>query len=112
MSEVKKCPKCGGEMERGYLITDGTQIRWAHEPHKLIMRGEVLMDVIPVITMNFKAHRCSDCKLILFNYEHLAPQPPSETPKTFLKKCTRCGKNIPLASEECPYCGAKQKKHV
>jgi len=29
-------------------------------------------------------------------------------PKTFLKKCVRCGKEIPLASEECPYCEAKQ----
>jgi len=30
------------------------------------------------------------------------------TPKKFLKKCVRCGKEIPLASEECPYCEAKQ----
>lgn len=30
------------------------------------------------------------------------------TPKTFLKKCIRCGREIPLASEECPYCEAKQ----
>jgi len=33
----------------------------------------------------------------------------STTPKTFLKKCVRCGKEIPLASEECPYCEAKQR---
>jgi ribosomal protein L40E len=24
------------------------------------------------------------------------------------KKCIKCGERIPLASEECPYCGAKQ----
>ena len=30
------------------------------------------------------------------------------TPKMFLKKCVRCGKEIPLASEECPFCEAKQ----
>jgi DNA-directed RNA polymerase subunit RPC12/RpoP len=26
-----------------------------------------------------------------------------------LKKCIQCGKRIPLASEECPHCGAKQR---
>jgi RNA polymerase subunit RPABC4/transcription elongation factor Spt4 len=29
-----------------------------------------------------------------------------------LKKCVKCGKNIPLASEVCPYCGTKQKKSI
>lgn len=31
-----------------------------------------------------------------------------EPPKTFLKQCIECGREIPIASEECPYCGAKQ----
>jgi hypothetical protein len=30
------------------------------------------------------------------------------TPKGFLKECIECGREIPIASEECPYCGAKQ----
>ncbi|MGB9676925.1 MAG: hypothetical protein ACPL0C_07055 [Candidatus Bathyarchaeales archaeon] len=30
-------------------------------------------------------------------------------PKSFLKKCVKCQKEIPIASEECPYCEAKQK---
>jgi len=30
--------------------------------------------------------------------------------KPFLKKCVECGEEIPVASEECPYCGAKQKE--
>jgi len=32
-----------------------------------------------------------------------------ETPKVFLKKCGECAREIPIASEECPYCKAKQK---
>jgi ribosomal protein L40E len=32
-----------------------------------------------------------------------------ETPKSFLKKCIKCGAEIPIASEECPICGSKQK---
>ncbi len=31
-----------------------------------------------------------------------------QTPKGFLKKCVECGKEIPIASEQCQYCGAKQ----
>ena len=30
------------------------------------------------------------------------------TPKAFLKKCPECGREIPIASEECPYCKTKQ----
>ena len=31
-----------------------------------------------------------------------------QTPKSFLKSCVRCGKDIPIASEECKFCGAQQ----
>jgi len=32
----------------------------------------------------------------------------SKTPKGFLKSCVACGRQIPIASEECPFCQAKQ----
>jgi hypothetical protein len=32
----------------------------------------------------------------------------SETPKSFLKRCIKCGKEIPIASEQCPHCGERQ----
>jgi hypothetical protein len=31
------------------------------------------------------------------------------TRKSFLKECIKCGKDIPIASEQCPHCGAEQK---
>jgi hypothetical protein len=31
------------------------------------------------------------------------------TPKSFLKKCVECGREIPIASEQCPYCGREQR---
>jgi hypothetical protein len=37
-----------------------------------------------------------------------APPTSLQTPSAFLKKCPNCGKEIPVASEECPECGAKQ----
>jgi len=36
-------------------------------------------------------------------------KPTQETPKSFLKKCVSCGQEIPIASETCPHCGAKQQ---
>lgn len=35
-------------------------------------------------------------------------QVSEKTPKGFLKPCAECGKEIPIASEQCPHCGAKQ----
>jgi hypothetical protein len=33
---------------------------------------------------------------------------PKATPEVFLKQCLNCGKNIPIAAEECQYCKTKQ----
>lgn len=35
--------------------------------------------------------------------------PPPYTPKSYLKRCVECNREIPLASEECPYCNASQE---
>jgi DNA-directed RNA polymerase subunit RPC12/RpoP len=32
----------------------------------------------------------------------------SNTPKSFLKRCTKCGEEIPIASESCPICHREQ----
>jgi rRNA maturation endonuclease Nob1 len=37
-----------------------------------------------------------------------SPRVYKPTPKSFLKNCVRCGREIPIASEECKYCGAHQ----
>jgi hypothetical protein len=41
-------------------------------------------------------------------FDQLLPK-QIETPKTFLKECIECSKEIPIASEQCPYCKAEQK---
>lgn len=33
------------------------------------------------------------------------------TPKSFLKRCVKCNREIPIASEECPYCQATQPEY-
>lgn len=40
-------------------------------------------------------------------------RPQEETKsRSFLKKCVNCGKDIPIASEECQYCGTKQPQNL
>ncbi|MDI6691684.1 MAG: hypothetical protein QME50_07500 [Candidatus Bathyarchaeota archaeon] len=41
------------------------------------------------------------------NKEALERRAP-ETPKSFMKKCVKCGREIPIASEQCPFCGQTQ----
>ncbi len=76
-SEVKKCPKCGGEMEIGYLPG---AFSWS--------AGKNL------------------CGIAILDYRAVG-----ETPKSFLKKCVQCGKDIPIASEECIHCRAEQPEY-
>jgi hypothetical protein len=108
MSEVKKCPKCSGGMEKGYIITQA--IRWSKEKHTQWAFGQELivswqLQAIP----NIEAYRCTKCRLVLFHY----PISTAEiTPDSFLKKCAGCGERIPIASEYCSVCGAKQTRGV
>lgn len=50
--------------------------------------------------------------LILVYYRAVAPRLPhqktGETPKSFLKRCAKCGGEIPIASEECSFCKSQQ----
>jgi hypothetical protein len=67
----------------------------------LAKKGDILGDrIIPFY--------CKDCGYIEF-YK----SPPAEykgyTPEFFVKKCVKCGEENSIASEECQYCGAKQK---
>jgi hypothetical protein len=41
------------------------------------------------------------------NFE-VRPGITGETPTSFLKRCVKCGKMIPIASEECQHCGTRQ----
>lgn len=104
ISSVKKCPICGGELEEGYFNAP-RGVYWSNEKHKL---GLILMDYVMPGALwsqdNVPALRCAECGIAVIDY-----RAPGHTPKSFLKKCVKCGKEIPIASEECVYCGTKQK---
>jgi RNA polymerase subunit RPABC4/transcription elongation factor Spt4 len=59
-------------------------------------------------TLPVQIHICPKCgKIELSTVEQTAAILLSR--KGF-KNCVKCGKRIPLASEECQYCGAEQKE--
>ena len=69
--EVLKCPKCGAEMEGGFLdVLHGggiCEVRFSgEEPSVWRARGDILMDGLGRMTAI--AYRCSACKLVLFEY--------------------------------------------
>jgi predicted RNA-binding Zn-ribbon protein involved in translation (DUF1610 family) len=106
MSELKKCPGCNGELEKGYIITQA--IRWSKQKHTQWAFGqEVIIPWQLQAIPNIEAYRCAKCRLVLFHY----PIPTVEiTPDSFIKTCVRCGARLPIASDYCPKCGAKQEK--
>jgi DNA-directed RNA polymerase subunit RPC12/RpoP len=97
-SEVIECPKCDGEMEKGFIAA--WYVFWTDEKQEIFWKAPPSEDILVKPTGLFHiydrrldAYRCSKCKLILFNYSDI---PISETPKSFLKDCVKCGKEIPL----------------
>ena len=100
MSEVKKCPKCGGDIVEGDRLVAHTRVLAGVS---LAKKGDILGDrIIP--------YYCEKCGYIEFYKEMKGVR--RERKNAFLKKCIKCGKKIPIASEECQYCGARQKEGV
>ena len=104
-SEVEKCPKCGGQMvEASRLVTRAFSLKGVILPGvSLAKKRDVLGDrIIPFY--------CEDCGYIEF-YKSPPARYTEETPEFFLKKCVECDEEIPVASEECQYCGTKQPEY-
>jgi hypothetical protein len=105
LASIARCPICGEELEKGY-IGASRGITWDVKKSKRIfvyIWSSAL--ILPFSTQNIPALRCKKCRLALFHY---GKEMPLETSKSYLKTCVECGKEIPLASEECEYCGTKQ----
>jgi len=98
MSEVKKCVRCGGELiEEGRLIARTRVLAGV----SLAQKGDIVGDrIIP--------YYCRECGYIEFYKEMKLGEQASAL--GFLKRCVKCSRQIPIASEECQYCGAKQKQ--
>lgn len=84
-----KCPTCGGELDTVY-----------------ISGFKDIVGLRPYLVRNISALKCEHCHIAIFDYEETMAL------GNFMKRCTKCNKEIPLASEECQYCGVKQREGV
>jgi hypothetical protein len=99
-----RCPKCDGDME--YLgetafTLDGT---WPYDGG---------------VGALFRVYVCRVCRTVQLNsdnppfFDEIQKQIHREVEKkvrtrSFVKNCVSCGSEIPIASEECEFCGSKQ----
>jgi len=100
---VKECPICGGELEQGYFHIPGGASWCAEKPKGGFLVLDRMIPHAPWTESNLPALKCEKCGIVVID-----DRAPRYTPKSFLKKCVKCNKEIPIASEECDYCGAKQ----
>jgi|GEM_PF-2218468 predicted nucleic-acid-binding Zn-ribbon protein len=73
--EAKKCPKCSGELEKGYAVALGV-LGWDNVKPSLkqeFWRGpssrELLTPLFHIRTATFPAVRCGKCQIILIEYK-------------------------------------------
>jgi len=102
--EVKKCYSCGVEMQFAQRVP--FRIRGTPGLYKLVF-GE--WAELGEEMLNFDVYACPSCGEIRFLVDEKTRR--SLLGKAFLKKCAKCGKEIPIASEECSYCGTKQPEY-
>jgi predicted RNA-binding Zn-ribbon protein involved in translation (DUF1610 family) len=103
-----KCTACGVEMqslgEQRFRLEEKSMVRAVLSP---------LWSLMDEPLMAFELYSCPNCRKVEW-YLPARKIPPKidlqETPRSFIKKCIKCGENIPLAQEECQYCGASQKR--
>ncbi len=98
--EVKKCLKCGGEMvEADRLVA-----------HTRLLAGITLAKKGDIVGDEIVPYYCRNCGYIEL-YKKIKAGERGRGDSS-LKKCIKCGRKIPIASEECPHCGTKQTEYV
>lgn len=114
-TEVNLCPKCGKPMLAGEIWANGyygwgwlNWLNWVEVRKGKWRRHTERLESI-WSPRGLRAYRCKECG-ILVCYEKVPSPKSRETPKSFLKNCVQCGNEIPIATEYCPKCGAKQEK--
>ncbi len=64
------CPKCGLKMESGYIYTT-KQIKWTYnnKPKFTVIGDETLIDISGFAMKKLVSYRCTDCKVVIFEYD-------------------------------------------
>jgi len=67
LQSTPSCPRCGKEMETGFLWT-AQPPRWSTEPQGKVGRGENLGKTRLWVSQNFTSWRCQACELVLTDF--------------------------------------------
>ncbi len=114
LSSVRECPICHGELQKGYVNAPRGVLWFKKKPrvHLTTIYDSRFVVHIPILhALDLPALRCGNCNFIAFIGTRQPDRPEvTLTPKSFLKNCVKCGQEIPIASDYCPICGAKQKE--
>jgi phage FluMu protein Com len=71
---IMKCPRCGKEMDIGYIETESlfSGIKWRGDIHTIWtmvgVGGDLISGIYPLGLVRMRALRCKDCRLITFMY--------------------------------------------
>jgi hypothetical protein len=65
----KRCPECGGEMEKGVVSAVGLSMAWSKEPILTILRGVAILKRNPPRLTYIEGNRCKACRLIIAHYQ-------------------------------------------
>ena len=105
---VKECPVCGGNLDEVYLTAPRGFYLSAEKAKLGVYFLDTVMPSVSSVTLleNAPALKCENCGIAIIDC-----RAPRYTPKSFLKNCVKCGKEIPIASEECQHCGTKQPEY-
>ncbi len=95
-----KCSRCGAMMEDygiQKLRLGGVGGEWSF----------LIGDIAEIEQRTFPLHfyicpKCGKVELEVADPENVLRR------RRYVKKCVKCGKDIPLAAEECQFCGASQ----
>jgi hypothetical protein len=102
LNTIKSCPICRGPLERG-LVVAPRGVYWnrfsVFDSTAILSQWSWTMPKTPSL-------RCNNCDIVIISYRK------QQTSDAHFKECIRCGERIPVASEYCPRCGAKQKEGV
>jgi len=101
MSDVKKCYSCDVEMQFAQKIP--FRIKGTPGLYKLLL-GDLAE--VGEEMLNFDVYVCPSCGETRFLADEKTRRSLLGT--AFLKRCVKCNKEIPIASEECQYCGTTQ----
>jgi hypothetical protein len=69
LDSMKKCPFCGGELDKGYIHS---YIYWDTVRHKYLMgvpfAKEILISPYSWTVPYAPALKCNDCRIVIFDY--------------------------------------------